>query len=93
MLPIFGALVSRVILAVAWTNDGAYWGSLFGSPILFVGGFLFLPFTTLVYGLAQSNGMSILNWIFLLLAFAADLGTWGLGIFAGRKEVSNYRGT
>jgi hypothetical protein len=64
-----------------------------GSPILFLGGFLFLPWTTLIYWLAVQNGMTLLNWIFVACGLAIDLGTWGIGFFAGRKEYSAYRGT
>ena len=93
MMAIFGAILPRFVLLVAWSNDQASWSSMFGSPIWFLGGFLFFPWTTLVYGLAQVNGLSLLNWIFILAAVAVDLGTWGIGAFATRKEVSNYRGT
>jgi hypothetical protein len=93
MMAIFGAILPRFVLLVGWANDQTYWGALFGSPILLLGGFLFLPWTTLVYGLAQANGMSILNWIFLAFALLIDLGTWGIGFFSGRKEYSAYRGT
>jgi hypothetical protein len=37
--------------------------------------------------------MSFVNWIFLLFALLIDLGTWGVGFFAGRKEYSSYRGS
>ena len=93
MMAIFGAILPRFVLLVAWSNDQPYWSSLFGSPIWFLGGFLFFPWTTLIYGLAQANGLSLLNWIFIPAAVAVDLGTWGIGAFATRKEVSNYRGT
>ena len=36
--------------------------------------------------------MSLLNWIFVGCALLIDLGTWGIGAFATRKEVSSYRG-
>ena len=93
MMAIFGALLPRLVLLVGWSNDPTAWTSLFGSPVWFLGGFLFFPWTTLIYGFVQPNGLSILNIIFLICAFAIDLGTWGIGFFAGRKEVSNYRGT
>lgn len=57
------------------------------------GGFLFFPWTTLIYGLVYQNGLSLLNIIFLIAAFAIDLGTWGVGFFASRQQVSSYRGT
>ncbi len=51
MMTIFGGIIPRLILLAAWANDQTYWAStLFGGPILFLLGFLFLPATTLVYG-------------------------------------------
>jgi hypothetical protein len=93
MMAIFGAILPRFVLLVAWSNDGAYWGSLFGSSVWFLGGFLFFPWTTLIYGLVQQNGLSLLNWIFVGAALLIDLGTWGIGFFASRQQVSSYRGT
>ena len=37
--------------------------------------------------------MTVLNWIFVAAALLIDLGTWGIGTFATRQQVSNYRGT
>jgi hypothetical protein len=93
MMAIFGAILPRFALLVAWTNDQTYWSNLFGSPVWLLGGFLFFPWTTLIYGFGQANGMSLLNWIFVGCALLIDLGTWGIGFFAGRKEYSAYRGT
>ena len=93
MMAIFGALVPRFALLVAWANDQTYWQNVFGAPVWFLGGFLFFPWTTLIYGLSAPNGLSLLNWIFLGCAVLIDLGTWGIGFFATRKEVSSYRGT
>jgi hypothetical protein len=93
MMAVFGAILPRFALLVAWANDGAYWGSLLSGPVWLLGGFLFFPWTTLIYGLVQTNGLSLVNWIFLAFAFLIDLGTWGIGFFAGRKEYSAYRGT
>ena len=93
MMAIFGALLPRFVLLVAWSNDGGYWGSLFGSPVWLLGGFLFFPWTTLIYGLVQSNGLSLLNIIFILAAFLIDLGTWGIGAFATKKQADSYMGS
>ena len=94
MMAIFGAIVPRFALLVAWSNDQAYWGGLFSSPVWFLGGFLFFPWTTLIYGFAQVNGLSLLNIIFLGAAVLIDLGTWGIGALATKKRAdSYYRGT
>ena len=93
MMAIFGAILPRFVLLVGWANDQAGWASVFGSPVWLLGGFLFFPWTTLIYGLVYQNGLSLLNIIFLVSALMVDLGTWGVGFFAGRKEYSAYRGT
>jgi hypothetical protein len=93
MMAIFGAIIPRFALLVGWYNDQTFWTNLYGSPFLFLLGFLFLPWTTLIYGLAAPNGMTIVNWIFLAFGLLIDLGTWGIGFFAARKQESFYRGT
>jgi hypothetical protein len=94
MMAIFGAILPRFALLAAWSNDQSYWASLFGSPIWFLGGFLFFPWTTLIYGFAQANGLNLLNWVFIGAALLIDLGTWGIGAFATKKQAdSYYRGT
>lgn len=90
-MTLIGAILPRFLLLVGWVNDPAYWGSALGSPVWFLGGFLFFPMATFTYGLVQLNGMGILNWAFVGFALLADLGTWGIGSLAARKEVSNFR--
>ena len=87
----FGIVMPRFALLVAWYNDSGYWNNLFGSQLWLGLGFVFLPWTTLIYGFASANGLSVVNIIFLALALLLDLGTWGGGFFGARKEVSNYR--
>jgi hypothetical protein len=93
MMAIFGALLPRFVIAVGWTNDQAGWAAIFGSPGVLLGGFLIFPWTTLIYAFVQPNGLSLLNIIFLVAALFIDLGTWGVGFFASREQVSSYRGT
>ena len=94
VMAIFGALLPRFVLLVGWANDPDAWvAALNGSPALLLGGFLFFPWTTLIYGFVAPNGLTLLNIVFLIAAFAIDLGTWGIGYFKGKEEVSSYRGT
>lgn len=67
----------RVALFFVWVTtsfvDRAYDG--FIVPAL---GFVFLPWTTLVYALAyDGSGLSPFGWFFVILAFIADLGSYG----------------
>ena len=93
MMAIFGAILPRFVLLVGWSNDPAGWATIFSSQVWLLGGFLFFPWTTLVYAFVGPNGLSLLNIIFLVSAFLIDLGTWGVGFFASRQQVSSYRGT
>ena len=40
MMAIFGALLPRFLLLVGWSNDPAGWGSVLGSPVWFLFGFI-----------------------------------------------------
>ena len=92
MMAIFGAILPRFAILAGWANDQAGWQAVFGSEIWLLGGFLFFPWTTLIYAFVErGNGLSLLNLIFLACGLAIDLGTWGIGFFAGRKEYSSYR--
>lgn len=77
---LINAILPRFLLLVGWTNDQAYWGSLFGSSFWLAGGILVLPWTTLVYGFAKPNGLTLLDLIFLVCGLLLDpvhLGTRG----------------
>lgn len=52
-------------------------------------GFLFLPWTTLVYALvyAPFRGVSFLGWIFVAIALMADLGSYGSSARAQRERA------
>ena len=86
---VIGMLLPRFVLLVGWSNDQAYWQNLFGSTLWLGVGFLVFPWTTLIYGLVQTNGLSLLNIIFLVAAFLVDLSTYGLGVFAARERRPN----
>jgi len=90
---VFGIVLPRFALLVGWYNNPTAWNALYGSQLLFGLGWLAIPWTTLIYGFVAPNGMSLVNWIFVLLAFLLDIGTYGLGFFGGRKQYSSYRGT
>jgi hypothetical protein len=94
MMAIFGAILPRFAILVGWYNDQAAWSSVFnGNGVVLLGGFLFFPWTTLIYAFVAPNGLTLINIIFLAFAFMIDLGTWGVGFFATRKQASYYRGT
>ena len=88
---LIGAVVPRVLVLVGWNNDPTGWQAAFGSPIWPVLGFLVLPWTTFVFAIFQSGGFEGLEWLWLILAFVADVGTWGGGALGNRERVSSFR--
>jgi hypothetical protein len=86
---VVGMLMPRFLLLVGWSNDQAFWEGVFGSQLWLGVGFLVFPWTTLVYGLTQANGLTLLNIVFLVAAFLLDLGTYGIGVFSVRQRTSS----
>ncbi len=81
-LVLFG--MSRLANVVWWLFRPAYWFAGFsGWPIIWwlwpMVGILFLPWTTLMYMIVYPSGISLINWLFLGLALAADIGSYGGG--------------
>ena len=55
-------------------------------------GFLFLPWTTIMYVLFWTvGGLDFFGWLFVALAFVLDIGTYGGGAYGNRDRIPNYR--
>ena len=95
MIALLGLIVPRVLIAVCWLADPARWNQTFsGGVVLPALGFLFLPWTTIMYVLFWSTtGLDVIGWLFVFIAFVGDIGTYGGGFLGNRERVSNYRQT
>jgi hypothetical protein len=49
-------------------------------------GVLFLPWTTIMYVFVYPGGLSFVNWVFLGLALAVDIGSYGGGEYGRRNR-------
>ena len=88
-LVIFGP---RLAFLVYWLTPGgglAVTAAYNGFIIPFIG-WLFLPWTTLMYAIVYPGGVTGFDWVVLGLAVFADIASYGLS--AGRKKVSYYEG-
>jgi hypothetical protein len=66
----------RVTLVYFWLTD--YLEGVFQTALWPILGFLFMPFTTLVYAIAMHNGGLTNFWVIVLaIAVALDLGVHG----------------
>lgn len=80
LLALLLALSPRFILFFMWLFQSSRLDAFSGFWLPFIG-FLFLPFTTLMYMLvwSASNGVSFIGWVLVLLAFLMDMGSYGSG--------------
>ena len=89
---LLGVIGPRAALIFWWVADPARWMATFSGAFVPVVGFLFLPWTTIMYILFWSNGLPPIGWLAVLLGIVLDLGTYGGGALGTRKaEETHYR--
>lgn len=89
---------SRILLLMFWISRPVQWASVFGdSWLLPCLGFLFLPFTTLVYAwlmLGNPGGLQGLDWVWLALAVVIDIVSVGSAGYTNRDRIpAGYPGS
>jgi hypothetical protein len=90
MCCLFTALVlggPRAAIVVWWLLAPVRWGATFDTFILPFLGFLFFPFTTLMYVLVFPNGIDTFDYIWLGLALLVDILAWGGGGYGNRRQI------
>ena len=88
-LTAFVSSFSRIMLLFAWIARPVMMDRAFGTFILPCLGFLFLPFTTLMYVFLKQGVGTIqgLDWLWLLLAVILDLASVGAAGAANRNRI------
>ena len=92
----FVSSFSRIMLLFAWIARPAMMNAAFGTFIIPCFGFLFLPFTTLMYvfliqGVGRIEG---LDWLWLFLAVVMDLASIGAAGATNRDRIpAGYPGS
>ena len=87
---------SRIMLLFAWIARPALMDATFGSFIMPCLGFLFLPFTTLMYVLLIQGvgGIQGLDWLWLILAVVLDIASIGAAGASNRDRIpAGYPGS
>jgi len=70
-----------------WLIEPARWAATFDTFIGPALGFLFLPWTTLMYVIVFPGGATGLDFVWLALAVAMDIFTWAGGGLSGRNRM------
>ncbi len=82
---------SRIFLLMIWLSRPVAWNSAFSSVIWPCLGFVFLPFTTLMWYVLQTSqpgqAMTGGDWLWILLAVVIDVATIGATGQANRENL------
>jgi hypothetical protein len=83
---LLGGLLPRFLVFLIWIARPAFVNAAFDTAIVPLLGFLFLPFTTLMYLILFTPGADIsgLDWVWLGLAVVLDVAHTG-ATFANRR--------
>ncbi|MEJ2560436.1 MAG: hypothetical protein P8186_30290 [Anaerolineae bacterium] len=80
----------RAGILIWWLINPLRWQLTFPSFIWPLLGFLFLPWTTLMYVLVAPAGIFGLDWLWLGLAVIADISMHAGGAYGNRDRVPGY---
>ena len=91
-LTAFTAFFSRMVLLIFWISRPVAWNATFSTAILPCLGFLFLPFTTMVYAWLMQGvgGIQGIDWLWLGLALFSDVATIASAGYANRQAIPGY---
>jgi len=85
----------RAAVALWWLLDQSWFNRIYDTFIWPFLGFLFLPFTTLMYTLVATPNLGITgwNWIWVVLAAVIDITTYAGGGYGNRNRIPGYSGS
>jgi len=78
----------RAVIVVWWLLAPLQWSATFGTLLLPILGFLFLPWTTLMYMLVAPGGVVGVDLLWLGLGLLADISSHaGSGVYGRRRRA------
>jgi hypothetical protein len=80
----------RAAIIIWWLADQLRWSLTFDNAIVPILGFLFLPWTTLMYVLVAPQGLTGLDVFGMVLAVLADIGSLFGGGWRQRDRLPGY---
>ena len=78
----------RAAILVWWLLNPIRWQATFDTLIWPLLGFIFLPWTTLMYVLIAPGGIILFDWVLLALAVFADIAMYAGGGYGNRSRFS-----
>lgn len=80
----------RAGILIWWLLQPARWSAAFQGFLVPLLGFIFVPWTTMMYVLVFAGGVAGFDWVWLGLGLLADIAWWSGA--AARKRVPGYTG-
>ncbi|MCP4166693.1 MAG: hypothetical protein GY759_12480 [Chloroflexi bacterium] len=77
----------RLAILIWWLLQPVRWNAAFESFIWPLLGFIFLPWTTIMYVLVFAGGITGFDWIWLGLGLLADIGSYAGGGYGNRDRI------
>jgi hypothetical protein len=95
LLTILVFMGPRAVLAVWWLVDQSWFNRLYENFIWPFLGFLFLPFTTLMYTLLALPGVGLQDWdwLWIGLSVVLDVASYAGGGYGNRGRIPGYSGS
>jgi hypothetical protein len=81
----------RVLGAIWWLVNPAYWNLVFKTWVWPLLGLIFLPWTTLMYLLVAPGGIVGFEWVLMALAIAADIASYSGSAYGNRDRLGYGR--
>jgi hypothetical protein len=96
LFAIFVLLGPRALIFFWWLVEPTRWQVTFQSAFVPIIGFLFLPWTTIMYVLVFPGGIEGLDWLWLGIGLAVDIASYGSSAMGNRNQsdatYTNYDG-
>jgi hypothetical protein len=86
LFALLAAGAPRLALVLIWLFTDWIGRAFQGSFIVPLLGFIFLPFTTVIYILVSPGGLSPFDLILLFIGVLVDLGSYGGGAYGRRRR-------
>ena len=86
-LVVFGP---RLAILIWWLIRPVYISAAFSSWIWGILGWIFLPWTTIMYLIVYPGGIVAFDWIWLGLGLIADITSYSGGAYGNRNRIPGY---
>ncbi len=96
MCCLFAVLVllgPRIGILIWWLADQVRWNAAFDTFLLPLLGFLFVPWTTLIYVAVFPGGIDGFDWVWLGIGLMADIMSYAGGGYTNRDRFTGYSST